>query len=94
MKVGKFPFQALGKALAMNETAGFVKIIGDAKTAEILGVHIIGPEAPTMIAEAALAIQLEATVEDLAATIHTHPTTPEALMEASENWLGRAIHIP
>jgi len=94
VKVGRFPFQALGKALAMNETAGFVKVVGDAKTGEILGVHIIGPEAPTIIAEAALAIQLEATVEDLAAAIHTHPTTPEALMEASENWLGRAIHIP
>jgi len=94
VKVGKFPFQALGKALAMNETAGFVKIVGDAKTQEILGVHIIGADAPTIIAEAALAIQLEATVEDLVQTIHAHPTTPEALMEAGENFLDRAIHSP
>ncbi len=92
--VGRFPFQALGMALAMAETTGFVKIIAQRHTQEILGVHIIGPGAPGLIAEAALAMQLECTVEELAATIHTHPTIPEALMEAAENWLGHAIHLP
>jgi dihydrolipoamide dehydrogenase len=89
----KFPFMALGRAQAMDEAEGFVKIVADEETQEILGVAMIGPEVTELIAEAALAMQLEATVEELAETIHAHPTYPEALMEAAELWGGRAIHV-
>jgi len=91
-KVGKFPFQANGKALAMGEPEGFVKIIADEKYGEILGVHIIGPRATDMISEAALAMRLECTASELAGTIHAHPTLTEAVMEAAESILGEAIH--
>lgn len=91
--VGKFPFAGLGRALANNNSEGFVKIIGDAQTDELLGVHIIGPEAGNLIAEATLAIEMGASVEDLSLTIHTHPTYPEAIMEASESYYGHAVHI-
>ncbi|RLB63760.1 MAG: dihydrolipoyl dehydrogenase [Deltaproteobacteria bacterium] len=94
VKIGKFPFMALGKAMAMRETDGFVKIIADAKTDRVLGVHIVGPEAGAMISEAALTIKLGATTADVADTIHPHPTLGEAYMEAAANALGRAIHIP
>jgi len=90
--VGTFPFQALGKAMAMEETAGEVKLIGDAETGELLGAHIVGPHATDLIAEAALAIEHEATLESLAAVIHSHPTLAEALMEAAEAAEGKAIH--
>lgn len=93
VKVGKFPFAALGRALANANSDGFCKIIGDAKTHDLLGVHIVGPEASNLIGEAALAIEMGASVEDLAMTIHTHPTFPEALMEAAESYYGHAIHI-
>lgn len=93
VKVGKFPFAASGRALAMNENEGFVKVISDAKTDELLGVHMIGPEVSELIAEAALAIEMGATAEDLALTVHTHPTLPETLMEAAEALHGQAIHI-
>lgn len=91
-KVGKFPFQANGKALAMGEPEGFVKIIADEKYGEILGVHIIGPRATDMISEATLAMRLECTASELAGTIHAHPTLTEAVMEAAESILGEAIH--
>ena len=90
---GKFPFAALGKAMALNETEGFVKVVADKKTKQILGVHIVGPEASTMIGEAALALEMAAFLEDVALTIHPHPTLGEALMEASAAALGHAIHI-
>ncbi|MCS7198120.1 MAG: dihydrolipoyl dehydrogenase [Candidatus Bipolaricaulota bacterium] len=90
---GKFPFAALGRALTLNETDGFVKIIADAETKVVLGVQIVGPEASTMISEAVLAIEMGATLEDLALSIHPHPTLPEGLMEAAEAALGKAIHI-
>lgn len=93
VKIGKFPFAALGRALANGAAEGFCKIIGDAKTNDILGVHIVGPEAGNLIAEAALAIEMGASVEDLALTIHTHPTFPEALMEAADAYFGHAIHV-
>ena len=93
IKVGKFPFAALGRALANANSDGFCKIIGDAKTNDLLGVHIVGPEAGNLIAEAALAIEMGASVEDLALTIHTHPTFPEALMEAADSYFGHAIHV-
>ena len=94
IKVGKFPFRALGKALALGRSEGLVKIVADASGDEILGVHIIGPQATDLIAEAALAMKMEATVEDLARTIHAHPTLSEAMMEAAHALQGRAIHLP
>ncbi len=90
---GKFPFAALGRALTMGETEGFMKIIADAETKVVLGVQIVGPEASTLISEAVLAIEMGATLEDLAVSIHPHPTLPEGLMEAAEAALGKAIHI-
>jgi dihydrolipoamide dehydrogenase len=77
----------------MMETDGMVKIIADAKTHIVLGVHICGPEASNLISEAALAIEMQARVEDLALTIHPHPTLGETMMEAAEATLGHAIHI-
>lgn len=91
--IGKFPFAALGRALTLGETDGFIKIIADAETKVVLGVQIVGPEASTLISEAVLAIEMGATLEDLALSIHPHPTLPEGLMEAAEAALGRAIHI-
>ena len=91
--VGRFPFAASGKALCMNEPEGLVKVIIDETTKAILGVHIVGTEASNLIAEAALAIEMGATVEDLVRTIHTHPTLPEALPEAIEAAFYKAIHI-
>jgi dihydrolipoamide dehydrogenase len=93
VQVGKFPFAANGRALSVSEPDGFVKMIGDAKTGRLLGVHIVGAEASNLIAEATLAIEMGALVEDLALTVHAHPTLPETLMEAAEATLGHAIHI-
>ncbi len=93
LKIAKFPFGANGKAVSMMETDGFVKMIADAKTNVLLGVHIVGPEASNLISEAALAIEMGATLEDLALTIHPHPTLGETMMEAAEATLGHAIHI-
>jgi dihydrolipoamide dehydrogenase len=92
-KVGKFPFTASGKAVASAESDGFVKVIADAKTGEIYGAHIIGSEATELIAEYGLAMDLEATVEEIHQTIHAHPTLSEANMEAAAALLGEAIHI-
>lgn len=93
VKVGRFPFAASGKALAMNESEGMAKIVVDENTQAILGVHVVGPEASNLIAEAALAIEMGATVEDLVRTIHTHPTLPEVMPEAVEAAFYKAIHI-
>ncbi|MGB8356283.1 MAG: dihydrolipoyl dehydrogenase [Chthoniobacteraceae bacterium] len=92
-KVGKFPFQASGKALAVGESEGFVKLIVGEPHGEILGAHIIGAEATELIAELGLAITLEATQEEIEATIHAHPTLSEAVKEAAEQAYGHAIHI-
>ena len=91
--VGKFPFAALGKAMAIGETDGFVKVVADRTTKQVLGVHIVGPEASTMISEGALALEMAAFLEDLSLTVHPHPTLSEAIMEASAAALGSAIHI-
>ena len=93
VRIGSFPFAANGRALSVTETDGFVKMVGDGKTGRLLGVHIVGVEASNLIAEAALAIEMGATIEDLALTVHAHPTLPETLMEAAEATLGHAIHI-
>jgi len=92
-KVGKFPFTASGKAVASNESEGFVKLVTDAKTGEIYGAHIIGAEATELIAEYGLAVELEATVEEIHHTIHAHPTLSEAVMEAAAAVLGESVHI-
>ena len=92
-KVGKFPFSANGRARAMNMTDGFVKILADAKTDKVLGCHIIGPEAGTLIAEVVLAMEFGASSEDIARTCHAHPTLEEAVKEAALGVEGRAIHI-
>ena len=91
--VGQFPFAASGRALSKMETDGFVKVVADAKTDEVLGVHMVGPDVTELIAEAALAIEMGATTEDIARTIHAHPTLPEAVMEASEAVHRMAVHI-
>ena len=93
VKVGKFPFTALGRALSVSATDGFVKIIADPETDEVLGVSAVGYQASDLIAEAALAIEMGATSEDIALTVHAHPTWPESLMEAAEAVHGKAIHI-
>jgi len=91
--IGKFPFSAIGKARVINDTAGFVKIVGEKKYDEVLGVHIVGPHATELIAEAGAALKLEATSEELVRTIHAHPTLSEAVHEAAEAVGGHAIHI-
>jgi dihydrolipoamide dehydrogenase len=93
LKVAKFPFAANGRAVSLMETDGFVKMIADSKTGVLLGVHIVGPEASNLISEAALAIEMGARLEDVALTIHPHPTLGETMMEAAEATLGHAIHI-
>ncbi|MDR0901271.1 MAG: dihydrolipoyl dehydrogenase [Opitutaceae bacterium] len=92
-KVGKFPFTASGKAVASADSDGFVKVISDAKTGEIYGAHIIGAEATELIAEYGLAVEMEATVDEIHQTIHAHPTLSEALMEAAAATTGESIHI-
>jgi dihydrolipoamide dehydrogenase len=92
-KVGKFPFMASGKALAVGEGEGFVKLIFGEPHGELLGAHIIGPEATELIAELGLAITLEATAEEIESTIHAHPTLSEAIHEATGAAFGEAIHI-
>ncbi len=93
LKIGKFPFMASGKAFAVGEREGFVKLIFDAKYGELLGGHIIGSEATELIAEVALARAMEATGHSIIKTVHAHPTLSESIMEAAANAYGEAIHI-
>jgi dihydrolipoamide dehydrogenase len=93
LSIGKFPFTASGKAVALGETDGFVKVVADKATGEILGVHIIGPEATEIIHEFAVGRTLEATLDEIMHTIHAHPTLSEAAFEATLAALGQAIHI-
>ncbi|MEO8382080.1 MAG: dihydrolipoyl dehydrogenase [Acidobacteriota bacterium] len=92
VKVGKFPFTANAKGKILGDASGLVKYVVDAKYDEVLGVHIVGPKATELIAEACVALELEATAESIAKTIHAHPTLSEALMEAAEDVAGHAIH--
>lgn len=92
-RAGKFPFSANGRARAMNSTEGFVKILADARTDKVLGVHIIGPEAGTLIAEAVAVMEFGGSAEDIARTCHAHPTLEEAVKEAALAVDGRALHI-
>lgn len=93
VKVGKFPMTANSKAKIIGDAAGVIKYVVDAKYDEILGVHIVGPKATELIAEACAALALEATSESIAKTIHAHPTLSEAMMEAAEDVAGHAIHF-
>ena len=90
--VGEMPMRASGRALTMNESDGFVRLVGDGETGRLVGAQVVAPEASELIAEAGLAIELGATIDEVADTIHTHPTLSEATMEAAENALGQAIH--
>jgi dihydrolipoamide dehydrogenase len=94
VEVGTFPLAASGRALSMNIEGGLVKLIGDAKSDLLLGAHIVGPGAGDLIAEMTLAMEMGATLEDIAATQHPHPTLAEAMMEAAEHAHGKAIHVP
>jgi dihydrolipoamide dehydrogenase len=91
--VGKFPFSASGKARILEQTDGFVKIVSEKRYDEVLGVHIVGPRATELIAEAGLMIQTESTVEEVARLMHPHPTLSEAVLEAAHGVHGSPMHI-
>jgi len=93
IKVGKFPFMPNGKAQAINEKEGFIKIITDAKYGEILGAHMVGPEVTELLPELSLAQFMEITPAEIARTVHAHPTLSEVIMEAAHAVEGHAIHI-
>ena len=93
VKVGTFPFSALGRAKITGETEGFVKIVADKDYDQVLGVHIIGPRATELVGEAVTAIRLESTAEEFARTVHAHPTMSEAIGEAAHALHGGAIHL-
>jgi len=93
LKIGKFPFTANSKASIVGSHEGFVKVVADAKYGEVLGVHIIGPQATEMIAEAVVALDMEATIDELMFTIHPHPTLSEAMFDGIENVYGLSINI-
>ncbi len=94
IQVGKFPYLNNGKALAMGEAEGFVKIVAERELGQILGVHILGEQATELIGECLLAMNVEASIEDLGEVVKGHPTISETIMEASLDWQNRAIHIP
>jgi dihydrolipoamide dehydrogenase len=93
LKIGRYPFRSHGKAIAINETEGFVKLIFDAKYGELLGAHIFGSEATEMIAELVTARTLETTAEQLIQSMHAHPTLSEGIVEAALDAYGEAIHL-
>jgi dihydrolipoamide dehydrogenase len=92
--VGKFPLRALGRARTLGRTEGFVKVISDPVSGFVLGVAMVAPHASELIAEATLALELGASLEDLLVTIHPHPTLSEAIMEAAEVAAGTPVHVP
>jgi dihydrolipoamide dehydrogenase len=93
VEIGKFPFSVSGRAMAIDETEGFVKVIIDKQDNRVLGIHVVGPEASDLISEGALAIEMGAFAEDIALTVHPHPTLGEAVMEAAKHAIGEAIHV-
>ena len=93
VRIGRFPFQASGRAQASDETEGFVKLVFDAKYGELLGAHLIGAMATEMISELVMAKKLEATEEEILHAMHPHPTYSEAVMEAAGQGLGESVHI-
>lgn len=92
VKIGRFPFTANSKARILGESGGLVKYVSETKYGELLGLHIVGPKATELIVEGCVALELEATAESIAKTIHAHPTLAEAMMEAAEDVLGHSIH--
>ena len=94
IQVGRFPYLNSGKALAMGEPEGFVKIIAERRLGQILGVHILGEHATDLIGECLLAMNVEASIEDLGEVIKGHPTLSETVMEAALDWQKMAIHLP
>jgi len=93
VRIGKFPLVASGRARTMNETDGLIKLVGDAKTDALLGMHIVAPQAESLIGEGVIALEMGATVEDIGLSIHPHPTLTESIMDAAEAMHGKAIHI-
>ena len=93
LAVGKFPLIALGRAVATNTIDGFVKMVTDNATDQILGVHIVAPTAGDMIAEGVLAVEMAALASDIKLTIHPHPTLSETVMEAAEVFYGQSTHV-
>lgn len=94
IRIGRYPFRALGRAHAVGEIVGLVKVIAEQESDRILGVHILGPHASDMVHEAAIAMRLGARASDIAEMIHAHPTFPEAMMEAAEDVYGASVHLP
>jgi len=94
IQVGRFSFHGCSKAVVINETYGMVKIVSEKKSGEVLGVHIIGPNATDMIGEAVLGMSMKMTVNQLAHAVHPHPTLSEALMESALSLCGGATHMP
>jgi dihydrolipoamide dehydrogenase len=93
VRIGKFPLIASGRARTMNESDGLIKLVGDAKTDALLGMHIIAPQAESLIGEGVIALEMGATLEDIGLSIHPHPTLTESIMDAAEAAHGKAIHI-
>jgi dihydrolipoamide dehydrogenase len=93
VRIGKFPLAASGRARTMNDTDGLIKLVGDAKSDALLGMHIVAPQAESLIGEGVMALELGATLEDIGLSIHPHPTLTEGIMDAAEAAHGKAIHI-
>jgi dihydrolipoamide dehydrogenase len=93
IRVGRFPFRANGKALGLGDYEGFAKIVAHAASGEILGAHLVGPEVTELLPELVLARNWELTPEEIARSVHAHPTLSEALMEAAHGVFGKALHI-
>jgi dihydrolipoamide dehydrogenase len=93
VRVGKFPLAASGRARTMNENEGVIKLVGDAKTDLLLGMHIVAPQAESLIGEGLIALEMGATFEDIGLSVHPHPTFTEGIMDAAEAAHGKAIHI-
>jgi dihydrolipoamide dehydrogenase len=92
-RVGRFPFSANGRARTMGESAGFVKFVADARTDELLGAHLVGPNVSELVAEIVLGFEYRASADDIGVTVHAHPTLSETTKEAALATLGRALHI-
>jgi dihydrolipoamide dehydrogenase len=93
VRVGKFPLAASGRARTMNDTEGLIKLVADAKTDLLLGMHIVAPQAESLIGEGVIALEMGATLEDVGLSVHPHPTLTEGIMDAAEAAHGKAIHL-
>jgi dihydrolipoamide dehydrogenase len=93
LRIGKFPLAASGRARTMNESEGLIKLVADAKTDQLLGMHIVAPQAESLIGEGVIALEMGATLEDVGLSVHPHPTLTEGIMDAAEAAHGKAIHL-